>query len=111
MPGLIGTERTKRTREPQRRAAALGHPVEHLVGHRACWRAYIAGNGKHSMTSTESTGKIMKCGCPTKSFAADSWDSASTTTNPVMLFFTFSIPCGDIRLVLPSGAPLSTMAA
>lgn len=35
-------------------------------------RHHIPGMGRHSITSTRSPGKIVKCGCPTKSFAASS---------------------------------------
>ena len=38
------------------------------------------GLGLHSMISTESPGKMAKCGCPSKSRAAASCDSASTIT-------------------------------
>ena len=41
---------------------------------------HIAGTGKHSMTSTQSPGKIVKCGWLSNISAAASWDWACTTT-------------------------------
>ena len=41
---------------------------------------YMPGIGRHSMISTESPGKIAKCGWRSNIFAAASCDSASTIT-------------------------------
>jgi len=52
------------------------------------------------MISTESPGKIVKCGF-LEQLAAASWESALTTTKPDRLFLVSDTPCADVRLVFP----------
>jgi hypothetical protein len=51
-----------------------------------------AGMGRTGITSTDSPGKIVKCGWFSKSFAAASFDSARTTVKAPISLLMSSIP-------------------
>src|SRR3989344_731120 len=72
----------------------------------ACCRDnYIFGIGRHSIISTRSPGKTVKCGWLRKSFAHSSCDSASTIVHAPISFLMSEIPFWSTRLVLPKGEP------
>src|SRR5690349_12280613 len=58
------------------------------------------GIGSTGMTSTDSPGKSVKCGCPSNSLAAASCDSARTTMNAPISLLTSSMPRAVIFFVL-----------
>src|SRR6516164_9204308 len=62
------------------------------------------------MISMESPWKIVKCGCPSKSLAAASCDSARTTVKAAMALLVLSVPSCVTFFVFPSGPPMATMA-
>ena len=74
-------------------------------------RGYIPGIAKHSITSTRSPGKIMKCGCLRNSFAASCCDFAFTTVHAPNSLRVSDTPSLSTRFVLPSGEPISTIAS
>ena len=72
-----------KTRRPRPHPGrAQGHlPAPYLIAPAArSSPRHWPGRGRHSMISTESPGKTVKCGCFSNSFAAASWDSAWTST-------------------------------
>src|SRR5215467_10091791 len=69
------------------------------------------GIGRTGMTSTDSPGKIVKCGCFSNSLAAASCDSARTTMKAPISLLTSSMPRPVIFFVLPSGPPMAETAA
>src|SRR5205814_3867707 len=68
---------------------------------------YAAGTGNTGMTSTDSPGKMVKCGWFSNILAAASCESAWTTVNAPRLLRTSAIPDSVTRLVRPSGPPIS----
>jgi len=67
--------------------------------------------GITGMISTESPGKMEKCGCFSKSLAAASCESARTIVKAPMSLLLSSIPRCETFLVFPNGPPGATMEA
>src|SRR5947207_9206083 len=71
----------------------------------------VPGIGRTGMISTDSPGKIVKCGCFSNSLAAASCDSARTTMKAPISLLTSAMPRSVIFFVLPSGPPMAETAA
>src|ERR1700733_10484593 len=69
------------------------------------------GIGSTGMISTDSPGKIAKCGCFSKSLEAASCDSARTTTDAPRSLLKSSMPRSVTCFVEPSGPPISEAEA
>src|SRR5437588_463751 len=81
------------------------------IRHAPCAAADQApGIGKTGITSTDSPGKIVKCGWFSNNFAAASFDSARMTVKAPMSLLVSSMPRCVIFLVLPRGPPMATTA-